>query len=336
MSLRSGILREGRIQVLMEPPLPGPVFLFQEQESRTLDKRILVSGASGLIGSAWVKTARSASIEVVRLVRDHRAARPGSIYWNFKNSLVHAHPVELEDFDAVVHLGGASVAQRWTPKVKRDIRSSRVDATRILCERLAMARRPPRVLLCASAIGFYGDRGEETLTEQSPAGSGFLPEICTAWEAATQPAQDAGMRVVHLRFGIVLDPKGGALKKMLPPFRFGLGGRLGSGRQWMSWVSLRDVVRAISFLMERDDLSGAFNLTSPKPVTNRTFTRALARAVSRPALFPVPKTALRLAYGAMADEGLLSSNRAVPQRLQQAGFAFENEEIQTTLQALLR
>lgn len=275
-------------------------------------------------------------MEIVRLVRDHRAARPGSIYWNFKNSLVHAHPVELEDFDAVVHLGGASVAERWTPKVRRNIRSSRIDATRILCERLAMARRPPRVLLCASAVGFYGDRGEEILTEQSPAGSGFLPEICTAWEAATQPAQDAGIRVVHLRFGIVLSPHGGALKKMLPPFRFGLGGRLGSGHQWMSWVSLPDVVRAISFLMERDDLSGAFNLTSPHPVTNQTFTRALARAVRRPAFFPVPKTALRVAFGAMADEGLLSSARAVPERLQQAGFVFEHDEIRPALEALLR
>ena len=275
-------------------------------------------------------------MEVVRLVRDHRAARPGSIYWNFKNSLVHAHPVELEDIDAVVHLGGASVAERWTPKVRRNIRSSRIDATRILCERLAMARRPPRVLLCASAVGFYGDRGEEILTEQSPAGSGFLPEVCTAWEAATQPAQDAGIRVVHLRFGIVLSPNGGALKKMLPPFRFGLGGRLGTGHQWMSWVSLPDIVRAISFLMERDDLSGAFNLTSPHPVTNQTFTRALARAVRRPAIFPVPKTALRLAFGAMADEGLLSSSRAVPERLQQAGFVFEHDEIRPALEALLR
>jgi uncharacterized protein (TIGR01777 family) len=301
-----------------------------------LERRILVSGASGLIGSAWVRAARSASIEVVRLVRDQRAARPGSIYWNHRNSLVVAHPVDLEDFDAVVHLGGATVAQRWTSKVQRSIFSSRVDATRTLCERLAMARRPPRVLLCASAVGFYGNRGEEVLTEQSTAGSGFLADTCTAWEAATRPAQDAGIRVVHLRFGIVLDKNGGALKKMLPAFRCGLGGRLGSGHQWMSWVSLPDVLRAMFFLMDRDDLSGAFNLASPNPVTNQIFTRALARAVHRPAIFPVPRTALRLAFGAMADEGLLASSRALPKRLNEAGFAFENDEIRTTLEALLR
>jgi uncharacterized protein len=283
-----------------------------------------------------VQAARRESTEVVRLVRDRRGARPGAIYWNIRNSMVVAHPVELEDFDAVVHLGGATVAQRWTPKVRREISSSRVDSTRILSERLALARRRPRVLLCASAVGFYGDRGEEILTEQSSAGSGFLADTCTAWEAATQPAQDAGIRVVHLRFGIVLAKNGGALKKMLPAFRLGLGGRLGSGHQWMSWVSLPDVVRAISFLMDRDDLAGAFNLTSPNPVTNQKFTRALAHAVKRPAIFPVPRTALRLAYGAMADEGLLASSRAVPKRLQQAGFAFENDEIRTTLEALLR
>jgi hypothetical protein len=275
-------------------------------------------------------------MEVVRLVRDYRAARPGSIYWNFKNSLVVAHPVELEGFDAVVHLGGATVAQRWTSKVRRSIFSSRVEATRALSGRLAMGRRPPRVMLCASAIGFYGDRGEELLTEQSSAGSGFLADTCTAWEAATQPATDAGIRVVHLRFGIVLDRNGGALRKMLRPFRLGLGGRLGSGHQWMSWVSLPDVIRAIFFLMDRDDLSGAFNITSPNPVTNQAFTRALAQAVHRPAIFSVPATGLRLAFGAMADEGLLASSRAVPQRLQQAGFTFENGEIRTTLQALLR
>jgi uncharacterized protein len=299
-------------------------------------KRILVSGASGLIGSALVNAARSASADVVRLARGHRASGPGAIYWNLNKPKNAVHPVALEDFGAVVHLSGANIAQRWTEEYRREIVNSRVGSTAALCATLAQVRRPPRVLLCASAVGLYGDRGDEVLNEQSAPGSGFLAETCAAWEAATKAACEVGIRVVHLRFGVVLDRQGGALKKMLKPFRLGLGGTLGSGRQWMSWITLRDAIRAILLLMEEDSLMGAFNLTAPNPVTNRTFTHALAHAVHRPALLPVPAAALRLLYGGMADEGLLASCRVLPKRLQQAGFRFEDSEIQTALAALLR
>ncbi|HTW47972.1 MAG TPA: TIGR01777 family oxidoreductase [Acidobacteriaceae bacterium] len=299
-------------------------------------RKILVSGASGLIGSALVSAARGKSADVVRLARGYDPPAPTIVYWNLNKPKNPVHPVVLEDFDAVVHLSGANIARRWTEKYRREIVASRIASTAALCETLAQVRRHPRVLLCASAVGIYGDRGDEVLSEQSAPGSGFLAETCVAWEAATRAACRAGIRVVHLRFGVVLDSRGGALKKMLRPFRLGLGGTLGSGRQWMSWISLGDAVRAILYLMENDNLAGAFNLTAPNPVTNRTFTRALAETVRRPALLPVPAQALRLAFGAMADEGLLASCRAVPKQLQQAGFGFEDPEIKPALAALLR
>jgi hypothetical protein len=245
------------------------------------------------------------------------------------------HPAALEGFDAVIHLNGANVARRWSPKYRETIVSSRVRSTEVLCEVLRKVRRPPPVLLCASAVGIYGDRGDEVLTEESSAGSGFLAETCQAWEAAAKPARDLGIRVVHLRLGVVLSGKGGALGKMLPPFRLAMGGKLGSGQQWMSWIGERDVVRAIGFLMDHEDLSGPFNLTAPQPVTNAEFTQALARAVHRPALLPVPATVLRLAFGEMARETMLASQRALPKRLEEAGFHFEDGDIGAALRALL-
>ena len=206
----------------------------------------------------------------------------------------------------------------------------------MLCESLAQVRRRPRVLLCASAVGIYGDGGDTVLTEESRMGSGFLAETCAAWEAAAKDACALGIRVVHLRFGVVLSRKGGALGKMLPAFRLGLGGRMGSGRQWMSWISIRDLMRAVMFLMEREELAGAFNLTAPNPVTNATFTQALARAVHRPAVLPVPAGMLRMIFGAMADATLLASQRVLPYRLVDAGFQFEDEEVREALKALLR
>jgi NAD dependent epimerase/dehydratase family enzyme len=258
---------------------------FSRQIMDIQENRFLITGASGLIGSALVRAAQEQAADVVRLVRDRRKPMPNSIYWNYRNTLIAAHPLELEKFGAVFHLSGANIAHRWTDAYRREIVRSRVESTRVLCER---------------------------------------------------KAEDAGIRVVHLRFGVVLDRRGGALGKMLPPFRFGLGGRLGSGRQWMSWISLRDVVRAALFLVEHDELAGCFNFTGPNPVTNRTFTHALAHALHRPAILPVPEFALRAAFGGMADEGLLASCRALPTRLQQAGFTFEHRDIGTTLQALLR
>lgn len=297
--------------------------------------RVLLGGASGLIGSAVHRAAREKGIDVQTLVRRHRDVRAGSIYWNPAQTAQGLHAASLEGFDAVVQLSGATIARRWSREYRETIVSSRVRSTRVLCEALAKVRRPPAVLLCASAVGIYGSRGDEILTEESTPGSGFLAETCQAWEAAAQPARDLGIRVVHLRFGLVLSLAGGALAKMLPVFQLAMGGKLGSGRQWMSWISERDLVRAVFFLMERQDLARAFNLTAPHPVTNAEFSKALARAVRRPALFPAPAAALRLAFGEMADQTLLASQRALPMRLESAGFRFEDAEINAALHALL-
>jgi uncharacterized protein (TIGR01777 family) len=298
-------------------------------------RRILISGASGLIGSAVREAAHEGDIEVHTLVRRHRDVRGRAIYWNPGGANQGVHPAAFEGLDAVVHLNGATVARRWSRQYREKIFSSRVQTTRVLCEVLGKVRRPPSVLLCASAVGIYGDRGAEVLSEESSPGSGFLAETCQAWEAATQPARDLGIRVVNLRLGVVLSRRGGALGKMRPVFQLGLGGQLGNGRQWTSWITERDVVRAIWFLMERQDLSGAFNLAAPQPVTNAEFTQALASAVHRPALLPVPAFVLRLAFGAMAQQTLLVSQRVLPKRLEVAGFQFEDAEIGAALRALL-
>jgi hypothetical protein len=299
-------------------------------------KRILISGASGLIGSAMRRAAQERAIDITTLVRHHREVVGGTIYWNPSTADAAIHPMGLEGFDVVVHLSGANIARRWTEDYKREIVSSRVGSTRALCEALAQVHRPPRVLVCASAIGIYGDRGEDVLTEASAPGTGFLAETCVGWEKAADKARAAGIRVVHARFGVVLGRKGGALKKMLPAFRLGAGGKLGSGQQWMSWISIRDAVRALSFLMEGEDRAGAFNLTAPQPVTNAEFTEKLAAAVHRPAWLGVPAGALRMAFGAqMANQTLLASARVQPQRLEEAGFRFEDEELGAALRALL-
>ena len=241
----------------------------------------------------------------------------------------------LEGLKTAVHLGGVNLSERrWTAAYKREIETSRVESTRVLAAALAGLKRPPKTLLVASATGFFGDRGDETLDESSSAGQGFLPEVCEKWEAASEAAAKAGIRVVHLRFGVVLGPEG-ALKKMLPIFRLGLGGRLGSGQQWMSWIGLGDAVRAMLFAMETEQLSGPVNLTAPEPVTNAEFTRALGRALHRPAVMSVPMLALRLMFGEMADEALLASTRAVPGKLIAAGFRFEQGKIDGALAAVV-
>lgn len=297
--------------------------------------RILISGASGMIGSALARSARSESCEVVRLVRTPAAEGPDAVTWNPSDVANPLDPARLEGFDVVVHLSGANVAHRWTPEFKQEIVTSRVNSTQALCNALAQVRNRPRVLLCASGSGIYGNRGDEILTEESAPGSGFLADLCRRWEEATRPASDARVRVVHLRCGIVLDPAHGALAAMLPPFRFGVGGWLGSGRQWMPWIVLDDVVRAILFLAARDDLAGPFNIGSPQPVRNRDFALALAHALRRPALFPVPRFVLRLGFAEFADEALLASQRMVPERLAHAGFALKHPEIESALRALL-
>jgi uncharacterized protein (TIGR01777 family) len=241
----------------------------------------------------------------------------------------------LEGLAAAIHLSGANVAaHRWTPAYRREMWASRVESTRRLCELLAGLRQKPEVLLAASAMGIYGDRGEELLDENSKAGSGFLADLCRAWEEASAPAEQAGIRVVHLRFGVVLGG-GGALAKMLPVFRMGLGGRIGNGCQWMSWVALADAVAAVRFLLREQRISGAVNVTAPNPVTNAEFTRTLAGKLHRPAFVPAPAFALRIAFGLMADEALLTSERVVPKRLSGAGFRFAHPSLDSALAAAL-
>lgn len=297
--------------------------------------KLLLSGASGMLGSSLRQTLDARNAEVVQLVR-RGPPSADQLTWDPMSSASIPDTQPLEGLTAAIHLSGASVAaHRWTAAYKREIWQSRVESTRTLATVLATLNRPPKALLVASATGYYGDRGDELLDECSSSGKGFLADTCREWEAAAQPALNAGIRVIHLRFGVVLGP-GGALAKMLPVFRLGLGGRLGSGRQWMSWISLADVVAAILFAVDTPDLSGPLNLTAPNPVTNAEFTQTLGGAVHRPTIFPAPAFALRLAFGAMADEALLASARVIPGRLTAAGFQFAQPTLSAALTAALK
>jgi len=288
-----------------------------------------------MLGTALRHSLDLRNIKILQLVR-HPPSSPAELSWNPNAPAPIPDTKPLEGLTAAIHLSGANVAEhRWTADFKKQMVSSRVDSTHALATMLAGLRQPPKALLVASAIGIYGNREDEILDEKSNPGTGFLADLCKQWEAAAQPAVDAGIRVVHLRFGVVLARQGGALAKMLPIFRLGLGGPIASGRQWISWISLPDVVSAILFALDHTDLSGAVNLTAPAPVTNRDYTKALARAVHRPAILPAPAFALRLALGEMADEALLSSARAVPAKLQAASFQFAHPTIDSALAALL-
>ncbi len=296
---------------------------------------VAVSGSSGLIGSALLERLRQDGHTVVPMVR--RPAKDGEIHYDPRNGVLD--PESLVGVDAVVHLAGAGIGdRRWTDRYRREILESRTLSTSLIAEAMASVanRGGPRVLLSGSAIGFYGATGDEELNERSAAGDGFLADVCRAWEAATSPAEDAGVRVVHLRTGIVLSPKGGALKKLLPLFRFGLGGRMGSGRQWQSWISLDDEVGAIVFLLTAD-ISGAVNLTAPAPVTNAEFTKVLASTLSRPALVPVPSFGPKLLLGGeLADALLFTGQRVLPERLTDAGYSFEHPTLSEALGTLLQ
>jgi uncharacterized protein len=291
--------------------------------------RIAVTGASGLIGGALVPALRAGGHETVVLVR--RAAGPGEARWD--PSAGEIDPGALAGVDAVVHLAGAGIGdKRWSPARKDLILGSRVDSTRLLGRSLAALDHPPAVLVSASAIGYYGDRGDEELTETSGPGTGFQAEVCGAWEAATSEAEAAGIRVVHLRTAVVLSRHGGALARQLPLFRAGLGGRLGSGDQWFSWISARDEVGAILHVIGDGSLSGAVNASAPAPVTNRDFTRVLGHVLHRPAVLGVPPVALRIALGRqLADELLLGSLRVLPARLLGAGYRFRDPGLEGAL-----
>lgn len=298
-------------------------------------KTIVVSGASGLVGSALSQAIGDRQWSLRRLVRQSSANDRGdSISWSPESGLLNF--TALSGVDAVVHLAGENIASgRWTAAKKLRIRDSRVMGTHRLCKSLVSMPNPPRVLVCASAIGYYGERGDRPLMETEPPGRGFLPEVCTQWERATQPAVDAGIRVVNLRIGVVLSPDGGALKQMLLPFQFGLGGKIGSGRQYWSWISLPDLVRSILFAVEEESLIGPVNAVAPDAVTNTEFTRVLGRVLRRPTLFPLPGFMARLVLGEMADELLLASIRVAPEQLQKHGFEFEHPDLETALRAVL-
>ena len=292
--------------------------------------RILISGASGLIGSVLASALESHGHEVTRLVR--RPTGSGNeLQWD---PMHEVSPELVSGFEVVIHLSGESVAGRWTAEKKRRIRESRVVSTNNLSRALAKAETPPRTFICASAIGYYGSRGNEILTEESPPGSGFLPEVCREWEGATESAERVGIRTVNLRFGIVLSRQGGALKEMLLPFRLGLGGKLGSGRQWYSWIHIDDVVSGVMHILAAPIVTGPVNMTAPNPVTNADFTRALAAALNRPAIFSVPTFAAKLAFGEFAEEGLLASARVIPKRLGDRGFEFRYPELGPALAQL--
>jgi len=294
---------------------------------------VLISGASGLVGSALIPALVGRGDRVIRLVR--HPAEPGApeIEWHPGSRL---DPEKLEGFDAVIHLAGENIFGRWTAAKKKAIYDSRVGGAQTLSEAIAGCQRAPRIFLSASAIGYYGSRADESLGEESPNGEGYLAEVAREWEEATAAARRAGARVVNLRFGVVLSPQGGALKRMLPPFRFGLGGRIGSGTQWFSWISIDDAIGAVLFVLDQERVRGPVNIVAPAPVTNLDFSKTLGRVLQRPAIFPVPIFIPRLIFGKeMTAETFAASQRVIPAKLAAAGYNFRHPELEGALRALL-
>ncbi len=296
--------------------------------------KILVTGATGLIGSALIPFLQGGGHQVTRVIRQSKDQREGDLVWNGLQPF--PKPSSLEGYDAVIHLAGENISSgRWTEERKKKIIDSRVESTRYLVEALKTLQKPPKVLINASAIGYYGDRGQEQLTEESSLGSLFLSDGCQKWEAAAKEAEKQNIRTVFARFGVVLSPKGGALKTMLTPFKLGLGGPIGSGDQFMSWIAMDDVLGAILHLLAHAELSGPVNLTAPKPVTNREFTKTLGHVLNRPTFFKVPAGLIRLLVGQMADELLLSSTYVLPKRLEESGYKFLYPDLEGALTHLL-
>jgi uncharacterized protein (TIGR01777 family) len=301
--------------------------------------KVIVTGSGGLVGRALVRSLLADGHSVTRLVRggaqQFRAPGSAAVVWNPENGTIDAGA--LEGHDAAVHLAGEPVAEgRWDEEKKRRILESRVKGTRLIAETLAGLNEKPRVLVSASAIGFYGDRGAEVMREESASGEGFLSEVCREWEKATLAASQAGVRVVHVRIGFVLSGEGGGLQKMLTPFKLGVGGKVGSGRQYVSWITLEDLVRVMRRAIEDEHLRGPVNAVAPGAVTNEEFTKALGRVLGRPTIFPIPVFALRLAFGEVADAVMLASTRVEPARLKDAGFDFKDTEIENALRNVLK
>lgn len=295
--------------------------------------KVIISGASGLVGTALVSFLTARGHTIRRLVRSEATAS-GEISWNPESGTIDKK--ELEGTDAVVHLAAESIAEgKWTPEKKKRIHDSRVQGTTVLAKALGSLNSPPKVFISASAIGYYGDRGEEILREDSGPGVGFLPQVCEAWEAAAALAGEKGIRVVHPRIGIVLSVKGGALAKMLPPFKMGVGGKLGSGQQFMSWIALDDLIGVIDYVLTNETISGAINAVSPNPIRNLEFTKALGSVLKRPTIFPMPALMIRTIFGEMADALLLSSTRVHPAKLIGASYAFRYPELEGALHHVL-
>lgn len=297
--------------------------------------KILITGASGLVGTAASSALRADGNVVARFVRPPRDPAPADIRWDPMCANVDVST--MEGADAIIHLSGASIGDgRWTLERKNILRSSRLGSSRVLVDAISKLSHKPRVLVAASAVGYYGDCGDDVLTESSPNGRGFLAKLARDWEAESRRAETAaGVRTVVLRFGMILSLHGGALPRMATPFKLGLGGRLGSGKQWMSWIALEDVVGSIRAALADERFSGPVNIVAPNPVQNADFTRALASALRRPALFPAPPFALRLALGEMADELLLASQRARPQKLLASGFSFRYPDLESALRVIV-
>ncbi len=295
--------------------------------------KILISGSTGLIGSRIIPLLSGKGHTVTRLTRKRSGGSSSSAYWDPESGEIEAG--KLEGHDAVLHLAGENIAGRWDREKKRKIEDSRVRGTNLLSRTLAGLGSRPGVILAASGVGYYGDRGDQVLTEDSGPGSGFLANLGMKWEEALRPAGEAGIRVVNMRLGVVLSPEGGALGKMLTPFRLGLGGKMGSGEQYWSWIAIDDVLSAIYHSIVSEDLRGPVNFTAPAPVTNARFTEVLAEALRRPAFFHVPEFALRALLGEMADEMLLASTRALPSRLLGSGYTFQYGDLKSALTHLL-
>ena len=310
----------------LSPPEPA-TSLTEETASRT----IAISGATGLVGNALVESLSRSDDRILNVTRDTSRRSMDDIIWSPNSGIVN--PARLEGTDAFVHLAGENIATgRWTDTKKSRIRNSRVEGTRVVASTLARMDRKPSVLVCASAIGFYGDRGSKILDESAGAGTGFLADVCRDWEASAQPAEDAGIRVVHLRIGVIISRDGGALPQMLTPFKLGVGGRIGNGRQYWSWVSIEDVAGAIHHVIDDDTIRGAVNCVVPEPVTNNDFTKALGSVLGHPTIFPRPCFAARLALGEMANDLLLSSTRVLPRRLESSGYTFRQPDLRRALE----